>query len=452
MAGSPYSYALEGVTPIDPNAFGAGLNVGTNLIEGNRAGVMFDQAQQDRQVAIATATAAAKRQADFRARAAEIAKDPSSERLQSLGIEFPEYVKEVKQSFDALSPVEQQTRFDILNGVDLMLTNGHSEQAKQYIENEAKAFDEKSPQQARSMRALAAMIAEDPTGARVRIGSSLAAIDPKYVENRKGLLTEDADVASAAAEARKKTADAEVSEVAALHADEKALLDLGKTQAEIDETMARTKDLASRYGLEWAKLRQDAAQEKAKLDAAAGIIPPKVQSMMDDAADTATASRLSSQKSKSLAAKFRAQKDMLWNKGIDATIGEGLNSLSGRNGVLTAARKDFVANREALVALALKGAGSATENERSAFRAGMPDPNGDPVVVADWLDRAALALDNTAKIDSFKAEWISANKGLNPARGSQMVGDAEVAEGTPYSVALEAYNASLPNPFDEASQ
>lgn len=444
MAGSPYSYALEGVTPIDPNAFGAGLNVGTNLIEGNRAGVEFQQKQDDRAAALAAQQAAIAQQQALRADLTALAANPTTEGFVAATAKHPELSEHFKRGFDMLAPAEKATRFEQLNNADLMLTTGHPEQAADYLDNEANAYAEKRPKEAESMRSFAKLIRENQGQARTTLGLQLAAIDPKYVENRKGLLTEDADVAAADAEARKKTADAEVSEVAALHADEKAMLDLDYKQAEVDKLFAETKDLTNRYGLEWAKLRQQTLAAKEALKAKYGVIPPKMQMTLDESATSAAALQLSSAQSTSLANKFRAQKDMLWNKGLDATIGEGLNSLTGRSGVLTAARKEFIGNREKIVSAALKGLGAATEAEREAFRAGVPSEKSDPVVVADWLDKAAILADRGAKLDGFKAEWIAANKGLGDAQESFDFGGAQVLPGTSFNSAYTGYASTLP--------
>ena len=417
---SPLLAASQGQqSPIQ--ALGQGMALGDNIVDSQRQGLMFQQAQQDRATAIAAAKAAAVTAAKKAVQVQEdtakyIGETPTVMGIAKLVALNPELEASYKTQREGLSKEREDQRLSLAASTFALVQGGESITAADNLRRAALALEksegEDSPE-ASTLRAQADLVDKDPVGAAKAAGIFLARAmgTEKFVDTMKHIDTRDAVI-------RKNEADASAAEQDALTKTQQILADIGYKKEQGNALIAKAKNDAGMLGLGWAELASKNAADLAKL----GTLPPAIGKEVSEDVAAANTSDAVAEKMMGLAGDMTAARDKAGfisrqiNTGATGKLVEGANSLLVREGDFTDIRKRYKEIREKAVAAELKGQGSTTEAERGAFRDGWLDDGRDPAELARDLERRAKVLQTEAATRRGLSEYRALNKSNGNAR------------------------------------
>jgi hypothetical protein len=417
---SPLLMASQGQqSPIQ--ALGQGMALGDNIVDSQRQGLVFKQGQQDRTAAIEAAKqqaiAAAQKQVQVQEDTAKyIGENPTVSGIAKLVAAHPELEASYKTQREGLTKEREDQRLSLASTTFSLVQAGERMTAVDNLNRAALAHEkgegEDSPEAAQ-LRSLAMLVDKDPKAAAEATGVFLArAMGPDQFEKTHGHLdTREAVI-------RKQEADAFAAEQDALTKTQQILAEIGYKDEQSKALIAKSKYDAGMLGLGWAELAQKNAADLAKF----GTLPPAIGKEVSEDVAAANTSEAVADKMFGLAEDMKtARKDAgvvgtFINTGATGKLVEGANNMLVREGDFTDVRKRYKEIREKAVAAELKGQGSTTEAERSAFRDGWLDDGRDPAELARDLERRAKVLQSEAATRRGLSEYRSLNKSNGNAR------------------------------------
>lgn len=445
---------------INPAAsFAQGMAVGNGLVDNQRAavkdqreGLLFQQAQQGRTAAIEAARAqaieAAKKAVADADDLAALKADGSTQAYLDYAKAHPEQTEAMVKLHTAQTKEVQARRLEQSVRTKALLSHGEKNTAVDLLRRDALALEESDPREAEALRRQAQSIDDDETGSMVQADLWLSAVAPKELaEVNEKLSVQPGVVRKANADAKKAAAEAEIKELDAVNAEVDKLLEQGFKREQTNALASKAKNDAGTLQLGWAKHFADLAAARAALAAKSVEMTPGMQSKAEAAADDAVMSRAVGAKAGRLAARFdaHAKSGVLEGSpsGVLGKLDEGINSLRGKTGDMTADRAELKGIVEKVVGSELKGGGAITDGERESIRRTMPTEFSDPVAVAEWLRRVERFQARAAKVDQGKAEFIAQNGSLKTTTAPMVVSGFEVPAGMTYPEFTEKYDAHI---------
>lgn len=287
-----YSSAFGGQDPLQ--AFAGSFNLGAG-IQDRRMGL------QQQQLAMQQAQAKAQQEQAMRAELADVASNPTLDRIASLSVKYPQLSEGFKRSYDMLAPESKQSKLNATIPIYAAALNGKPETSASLLEQQAEALSNSGREQEASQTlAFAEMFRTQPETAKQTAGLLLSSVmgPDKFVETFGKLGSEQRAADLQPTAMREAAAKATSAEVAATNAPLLAEQELKKNTAAaiVEETKATTEKLRVQYAPQRVKL------EVEKLGAELGL----TRAQTAQAGAAAAASRESTAASQASAARDRA--------------------------------------------------------------------------------------------------------------------------------------------------
>lgn len=345
--------------------------------------------------------------------------NPNPEAIRQFRSRYPNVTEDQRRGFDAMDEAMQKAWVSQNADLYVPLLNGAPEIAIRKGEELAEAFKNAGqPEKAAGVLRTVDKIKSDPLAAEFELGARLQEVD------KDGKMFDAFQKMSLASEKRRQ-------EIAARKSAESGAVKFGveaNVAQKYGEDQAKASLEASRASA--ASSRDAIASRKAEAAAKVGKPPDDVRKDINADEDAAIAAATGAKRAGSLAKLARNQ---LKTYGIDARVNETLKSLFGTEDKETAARKeitDFI-NSDVLKNLP---AGAASDRDIEIVRSGLPDVNGNPERVAEFLEAKERVMQGIVRVSQAKSAWRRANAGdLGATARPITIAGVEVKPGTSFS-------------------
>jgi hypothetical protein len=453
----PINYMLPGtgLAGATSGAFTRGVDTGIGLGEAFQA-TQNAEAQRTAlaaKTAIAQQQAAAKAAADAEAKArqdrmyAMLAEEanrpggPSIEGTIRLKTEFPEQSENLVRGFKEMSEIEKEERKGQLLAGTAAVMQGKPEEAVKLFNDLAKAYDTRQrTKDAAGLRSVAESIQRAPGQAQLVMQMQLAELlGPDFEKTLTGLLKQPAEIEKSEAEARIKTAEAEI-------APRKLVADAILTEQQAAKLVADTKIAWARYNLD--KRRLEAENDRAVREL--GKVRPEV---FKEVLAATVAGSVAMQQANDVRQLREDYKTKIGTSGVLARKGEELKEFFGTENEQTAIRKRYAAlSVKDIIGNAPPGA--LSEKELTFIREPVPAATANKELIDSHLAKIERIALKAAKARRLEAAYLNTNGGFGPLDQPIRVDGMVIPAGTSYSDAIasisktdavrDAVEASMP--------
>ncbi len=451
---APYNYSIGGVDP--GMAFTAGIQGGLEARANEQA-----MAQQQQQRALAMQAAQQKMVADQQRQQALSAlynnPAPTLADYRRIMVLMPEQSEAFKRAADSLSTEQVQTALSESGQVLAAVRQGRPEIAVSYLERLAGQMEKTDPEGAKARRAVAEAIKIDPKVAADGIALRAAGLPggdklieglgklgeqqraeaeaPAKLETLKaGARTATANATTAEevarnaplaerAKAEEAAAKAQQEAVKARFADELARLSVTRSRAEISNINSQISDRGTRLKIDLDKAAMETAEKlgslgTTKLDAAQ-------RKIVDEAVVSAATANQVAGNLESLASQFESAGGG-W--GQISRMGEFFKNSLGMQNQMSALRQEYIRVRNNLAMKSLPP-GPATDRDIELAMAGFPKETANSQEIAQFLRGMSKLSKIESSVSSARADWVSANGGLAPAKAPAVISGVQVKPG-----------------------
>jgi hypothetical protein len=397
-----YSSAFGGQDPMQ--AFAGSFNLGAGIQDRRLA-------MQQQQLAMQQAQAKAQQEQAMRAELADVASNPTLDRIASLSVKYPQLSEGFKRSYDMLAPEAKQSKLNATIPIYAAALNGKPETSASLLEQQAEALTNSGREQEASQTlAFAEMFRTQPETAKQTAGLLLSSVmgPEKFVETFGKLGEERRAVENQPIAVRKAEADAVVAEAKAANAAQLASLEVTEKVWNIDDKRSTIEDRASRLSFDKDKALSDYQAKLTERGDALAKLPESAVKLVTDSTLAATVAEQSASSMETLATEF----DKLGGGyGGFGTAAEAMAKLTGNQDAMTRARQEFLRLKNSAVVRSLPP-GPATDRDIALFSKGFPDETADSKYLASFLRGMAKVQRREAVIETAKADWVEANGGL----------------------------------------
>lgn len=431
---------LQGGTQLNPNAFGSGLSQGAGLVQ-------LQQAAQDRQTALAEKQAAveaakakavedAKRNMYQMERFDEVRKNPTTDAIEKLALEFPQQAESLLKVHKSKSEREQKENIGIATRAQAAFRSGQPQIGQQILEEAAAAREAQGDaDSAKGLRQIAETSKKDLGAATLTTGmflsAAMAQAGMSFKDTFQAIETADADKQKAQAEADIKRAQADT--------------ERDKRLEEIMNSKAQREMWKNQTGVAWARLGLDREEFNQRVDEAKQAredkqaeMPDAIRKVVDAAVIDGTAATMQAEEIEDIVKGWEEydRPGNLSASGARAAANEAIKSFFGSQDKVSALRKRTDALVNKLVVTNLPP-GAASENDVKMVKGGFPDQYAPPEEKAAFLKSLGKVQRAVAQQKAIEADYQSQNFGLTNAKRDLVIDGVIVPAGTPYRKASE---------------
>ena len=405
--------------------------------------VQFQQQQQDRQTALTEKAAAveaakakavedAKRNMYQMQRFDEVRKNPTTDAIERLALEFPQQAESLLKVHKTKSERVQKENIALGSRAQAAFRSGQPQIGQQILEEAAAGREAQGDvESAKGLRKIAEMSKKDLGAATLSTGmflsAAMAEAGMSFKDTFQAIETADADK-------QKAQAEADIKQVQAKREDEKIMAEIALDKANTARLHNLTRLDGERLGIDKDRLRIEAAKELRDAGGA-GSLSPASQKMVTEAAVDAATAAVEQKSVTDIAALFGGDKAPMLDGGASA-IGRFAGKQIGFSTEEQRARQKYGALVEKMVSADLKGLGNATEADRAAASSAYPSKDAPFSVIKAFLDDRALKIEDRRQRKKAEIEYVRQNNGLGPAQQPMIVGGVEVMPGETFDEAI----------------
>jgi hypothetical protein len=376
-------------------------------------------------------------------------KDPSQARARDLLLRFPQLKEQVGGFMTSFNDEQKKSYLSEMEESAGFLISGNTQMASERFKRRAEAAKNSgNAREADAMTRLAEDVLVDPAAVRAQLQMRIEALDPEAGKRLSAFEESRSKVRKEGVEADKIVEETKIKAEEAKIAARKLAADLQLTEAQAKRYADQTELVARRLGLEDRQLREQTDARIAAAKRADIELSEKQQGLMTDAALAAEVKTVEADALDSVATAFEVQDRNDWEKyvntGVFGAIGEGVNTLRGREGVMTRSRLQYKRYVQEDIKRKNKGQGALSDGDRRAAEATYPDPVGDPAGAAAFVRQEEARVRREAMIDDAKAQWIAQNGGLGPAKAPIAVGGEVVGKGDTFQDVMKKIGQAKP--------
>lgn len=360
--------------------------------------------------------------------AAAVAQNPTPQAVAQLSIAFPEMSKQFQDSFNMLTPAQQQGKIATGTSAYAAVLNGRPDLAAGILNNEADGQENSGDvQNAQASRVLAQVIQAHPEQAKLTLGLHLASVmGPDKFATTFGAIG-PAAIQSGQAAADQATTTAGVAQATAPDQVAAASLANQNVQSQITQR-------ASQMALDRDKLATDTQTKLTELGLQYGTPDPDTRKQINDAAVDAASQEQSAARLSDLATRVQQAGTGF---GIGGKISDVWNRVFGTENGTTALKQEIgrQVNSTAIQQIrAQMGGGSRfTDTDMKVALGNVPDANSDPALISSYFNGMSKLQTLAAAQANAQAQWLSQVKHLGISPRDITVMGTQVPAGTTFA-------------------
>lgn len=423
----PYNYNVQ-----SPMAgFAQGMQIGTVLDEQRKA----QEAQQRAAESEAALLTAFENET------------PTADQISNLILRNPSIAERAKQAYTMRTAPQREADNRYRTQLYMLMRSGDTEAAKGQMQTFIDAARNSGrEQEAAQAEANLRVYEQNPNAGVISVGSMIAANNPdlwKTLSESEKTQAETREVTAKGAKAEAElpgvVAKSTQETITAAFAPVLAQLDVQGKQANIAQTQAQIKNIASaiqeranNYGLNVQRLAADTANVVSQINERNQKLPEGTLKVVNEAALNGATAIQQSENNLALANKIAGA-----NLTGVRTFGQASEAFRRQFGidVSTKALRGEIERARNAAAVASLPPGPATDKDLALFLGPIPDSFANPVELQSYFRGLAKAQAITGAVETARADWMSQNKGrlAGKATDRMVVGDYVIKPGQSFA-------------------
>jgi len=372
---------------------------------------------------------------------------PTPEQISNLILRNPAIAERAKQAYTMRTEPQRQADNQYRTNLYMLMAKGETDAAKAQMQTFIDAARNSGrEQEAAQAEASLRVYEQNPNAGAISVGSMIAANAPDTWKNIGEMLKTQAETGEIGARTAKTTAElpgvvAESTQktIAAAFAPIVAQLEVEGKQANIAQTNAQIKNIASavldranRFGLDAQRLAVDTANVVSQINERNQKLPEGTLKVVNEAALNGATAAQQSENNLALANKIAGAN--LTGVRTFGQVSEAFRRQFGLDIPTKALRGEIERARNA-AAVASLPPGPATDRDLALFLGPIPDSFANPAELQSYFKGLAKAQAITGAVETARADWMAQNQGrlAGKASGRMVVGDYVIKPGQSFA-------------------
>ncbi|OWQ83601.1 hypothetical protein CDN99_26080 [Roseateles aquatilis] len=379
--------------------------------------------------------------------------NPTAADYSKLMLLDPKSSEGIQRAWTARNDAQQKAFVADLGQYGAALVNGQPQIVVDMLNRKADAIENTAggpTDESRSTRDLAKVAGANPEFA---LGKVLALLNGNengkaVAESLLKMQTRPDEVRKVAADADTAEAEAKIRTAAAAVAPQTEAQKLQTGAWNNANTRSQIEERAARLGLDKDRLTSDMQLKLTELNQRFGQLPDDTRTLVNNSTLGAVSSEQAVQQYQQLA----AQIDQLggsWGAGSGAK--EWLKRATGSEDTISALKREYTRMASQGV-IKLLPPGPASDKDIENAKAGIPDANASPEVLASYLRGMSKLSAYDAVLNNAKAEWAGEVRHLGKTPKDIEIDGIKVPAGTTFNDFARKYFAAKANLLDAAAQ